>query len=81
MEILLMMGAAFFVFLLFFLVLAMKNRKSEGPVSIHTCQNCGCGERDNDHLARFRRQEGKPGGCLNRTADNLLEMEHGGKRS
>ena len=63
METLLAMGAAFLVFLLFFLVFSIKNRKSEEPVRIHNCQNCGCGEKANDHLDRFRKQTGKPEGC------------------
>ncbi|GEM_PF-4474265 len=66
METLLAMAAAFLVFLLFFLVFSIKNRKSEEPVRIHNCQNCGCGEKANDHLDRFRKQTGKPEGCRRR---------------
>ncbi len=65
MEIVLVMGSAFLVFLLFFLVFLIKNRKSDEPVRIHNCQNCGCGQKANDQLDRFRKQAGKPEGCGN----------------
>ena len=68
MEILLVVGAAFLVFLLFFLVFSIKSRKSEEPVRIHNCQNCGCGEKANDHVDRFRKRAGKPEGCRRHAA-------------
>jgi hypothetical protein len=68
MEILLVTGAAFLVFLLFFLVFSIKSRKSEEPVRIHNCQNCGCGEKANDHLERFRQQSGESERCRHQTA-------------
>ena len=81
MEILLAMGAAFIVFLLFFLVFTIKRREGGEPVRIHTCQNCGCG-KESEHLDRFRRQAGKPAGCLNRRdAGAEVEPGSGGKGS
>jgi hypothetical protein len=85
MEILLVISAAFLVFLLFFLVFSIKNRKSEEPVRIHNCQNCGCGERGSDHLDRFRKQAGKPEGCRRRHPSGadpeFLAPEKSGKGS
>jgi hypothetical protein len=56
MEILLVIGAAFLVFLLFFLVFSIKKRENDEPVRIHNCHNCTCGKKEGDHLERFRAQ-------------------------
>ena len=64
MEIVFALGAAFFVFLFFFLVFAIKRREPDEPVRIHNCQNCGCGKKETGHLERFRRQDRQD--CRNR---------------
>jgi hypothetical protein len=56
MEILFVFGAAVFVFLLFFLVFAIRQREKGEPVRIHNCQNCGCEKKETGHLERFRQQ-------------------------
>ncbi|MGD8367615.1 MAG: hypothetical protein PVG78_08235 [Desulfobacterales bacterium] len=56
MEIVFGLGASLFVFLLFFLVFAIRRRESDEPVRIHNCQNCNCSSKETGHLERFRMQ-------------------------
>ncbi len=62
MEIFWVFVAAFSVFLVLFLVFAIKRRETGEPVRIHNCQNCGCADTQTGHLERFRRQARRDGG-------------------
>jgi len=56
MQMVLMLGAAFLVFLIFFLAFSIKRRENDEPVRIHNCHNCNCNKKEGGHLERFRAQ-------------------------
>jgi len=56
MQIVFVLGAAFLVFLIFFLAFSIKRRENDEPVRIHNCHNCNCAKKEGGHLERFRAQ-------------------------
>ena len=76
MEVFFVFGAAVIVFLLFFLVFAIKNREKDEPVRIHNCQNCGCGKKETAHLERFRQQGLEDGQKTSSAGDFLCHSKN-----